>query len=105
MSEGMNRYEDPAELQKLVEGKAEQYVLVDVRTRDEYAGGHIPTAVNVPHTEIGLKPPTRDQSALVIVYCRSGGRSAAAKQTLERLGYSRVVNFGGIPRYRGKLES
>jgi phage shock protein E len=100
---GDQRYEDPDHLLRLINGKDEPYVLADVRTPEEYAGGHIPTAVNVPHTEIARKPPAADKTALVIVYCRSGGRSSAAKKTLERLGYTRVVNFGGISKFRGKL--
>jgi len=104
-SSGGSPYEDPDGLLRLVSGKTETYVLVDVRTPPEFAGGHIPTAVNIPHTEIALKPPTADKAALIIVYCRSGARSSAAKETLERLGYSKVVNFGGVSKFRGKLST
>jgi rhodanese-related sulfurtransferase len=96
-------YTDPGGLADLVSGKGEKYVLVDVRTPEEYACGHIPTAVNIPVDLIAERPPSRDTSALVIVYCARGGRAAAAARTLENLGFTRVVNFGGIPRWKGRL--
>jgi len=100
-------YADPAKLAALIDGRKEKdatpYLLVDVRTPEEYASGHIPTAVNVPVTDIGAKPPTDKKDALIIVYCRSGGRSASARQTLERLGYTNVVDFGAVSRWTGTL--
>jgi 3-mercaptopyruvate sulfurtransferase SseA len=73
-------YEEPAMLAELVAANQVPYILVDVRTPAEYASGHIPTAVNIPNTEIAARPPTEDTSALIIVYCRSGARSASALQ-------------------------
>jgi phage shock protein E len=96
-------YEDPSKLAKLIAGKDVPYILVDVRTPAEYVSGHIPTAVNIPNTEIAARPPTDDTSALIIVYCRSGARSAAARQTLQKLGYSNVVDFGSVSRWRKGL--
>lgn len=97
-------YEDPAELAKLIGGST-PYYLVDVRTPEEYATGHLPTAVNVPVATIGETPPTPEKGALIIVYCRSGARSTAAKNTLDGLGYTRVVNFGAVSRWTGELVS
>jgi phage shock protein E len=77
--------------------------LVDVRTPGEFESGAIPGAINIPHTEIGAAPPTEDRSARIIVYCRSGSRSSAAKSTLEQLGYTNVNDFGGIYRWEGDL--
>ncbi|MBN1835782.1 MAG: rhodanese-like domain-containing protein [Spirochaetales bacterium] len=77
--------------------------LVDVRTPEEFAAGAIPGAINIPHSRIGSAPPTADPSARIIVYCRSGGRSGAAKAVLEELGYTNVNNFGGIRRWEGEL--
>ena len=76
-----------------------KYLLVDVRTNEEYVSGHIPTAVNIPYDIIGEEPPTPDKAALIIVYCRSGNRSAQAKKTLDSLGYLDVVDFGAIGRW------
>jgi phage shock protein E len=96
-------YTDPDGLAELVSGKGEKYILVDVRTTEEYASGHIPTAVNVPVDLIGGQPPSHDTSALIVVYCAKGGRASAAAKTLAGLGFTRVVNFGGIFRWKGKL--
>ncbi|MBE3065763.1 MAG: rhodanese-like domain-containing protein [Spirochaetes bacterium] len=96
-------YTDPAKLAELIAGKGVPYILVDVRTPVEYASGHIPTAVNIPNTEIAARPPMDDTSVLIIVSCRSGARSASAKQTLEKLGYSNVVDFGSVSKWREGL--
>jgi phage shock protein E len=96
-------YEEPAALEKLVEGKSHPYFLVDVRTPEEYASGHIPTAVNIPNTEIGSRPPTADTSALIIVYCRSGNRSGAAQKVLQAMGYRNVINFGPLSKWEKPL--
>ena len=92
-------YKEPARLAELVAGNQVPYILVDVRTPAEYASGHIPTAVNIPVTEIATRLPTEDTSALIILYCRSGARSASARQTLQGLGYSNVVDFGSVSKW------
>ena len=97
-------YADPDSLQQLVSDRAEPYILVDVRTPGEYAGGHIPTAINIPVTSISDAPPAADRNALIIVYCASGNRSAAATHRLQVLGFRRVVDFGGISKWKGPLE-
>ena len=96
-------YDDPDALAKLILENSEPYTLVDVRTPEEYASGHIPTAVNIPVNTIADHPPTQDKAALIIVYCQSGGRSATAKKTLDGMGYTRVVNFGSVTRWKGAL--
>ena len=96
-------YDDPARLARLVREGKPAYVLVDVRTPAEYESGHIPTAVNVPVDVIGTRPPTEDKGALIIVYCRSGNRSATARQILVDLGYTNVVDFGAVSRWEGSL--
>lgn len=90
-------------LQKLIKDKAPPYILVDVRTPEEFRGGAIPTAVNIPVDQITDKPPTQDKGALIIVYCRSGSRSAMAASMLKRSGYTNVVDFGGIGRWKGEV--
>jgi phage shock protein E len=99
----IDAYRDPDTLARLIASGEPAYFLVDVRTPQEYAEGHISTAVNIPVSEIGERPPTTDKGALIIVYCASGGRSARSKARLEGLGYTRVVDFGGIFRWTGEI--
>ncbi len=76
----------------------EGYILLDVRTQEEYDQGHIPGAIVVPDTEIEARAeevlPDKDQ--LILVYCRSGRRSKNAAQILVELGYTNIKEFGGI---------
>jgi phage shock protein E len=97
------KYIDPAQLAALIDGKAETYFLVDVRTKEEYEAGHIRSAINIPVDQIATEPPTTDKDALILVYCRSGRRSAAAATALENLGYRNIVDFGGVSRWPGGL--
>ena len=77
---------------------SQQVVVVDVRTREEYDGGHIENAVLVPNESIGSKMPETlpDKEATLLVYCRSGRRSKDAAQKLLELGYQSVYDFGGV---------
>ncbi|MGN0179619.1 MAG: rhodanese-like domain-containing protein [Monoglobaceae bacterium] len=76
----------------------ENYIILDVREQSEYDEGHIPKAVLIPHTEIENRAeelmPGKEQ--LILVYCRSGRRSKIAAESLARLGYTNVKEFGGI---------
>ena len=76
----------------------EVVVVVDVRTREEYDGGHIENAVLVPNESIGSEMPEAlpDKEATLLVYCRSGRRSKDAAQKLLKLGYQNVYDFGGV---------
>ena len=81
-------------------------VLLDVRTREEYAQGHIPGSQNLPVEEIrGIKDAVSDTETPVFAYCWSGARSRMVVGTLRRMGYLHVTNIGGINRYRGKVEN
>ena len=82
------------------------YIILDVRRPDEYAGGHIPGAINVPNEEIGTAEIAElpDKSQLILVYCRSGRRSKEAAGKLAKLGYTNIVEFGGIQDYKGEIE-
>lgn len=84
----------------------EGYVILDVRTPGEYGSGHIPGAVNVPNETIGPEAPAAlpDKGQLILVYCRSGNRSVQAARKLARLGYTNVVDFGGICSWPGEIE-
>ncbi|NLY69199.1 MAG: rhodanese-like domain-containing protein [Clostridiales bacterium] len=74
------------------------YVVLDVRTPEEYADGHIKGSMLIPYNEIGERAedelPEKDK--LILVYCRSGRRSKIAAQALAELGYTNVKEFGGI---------
>lgn len=96
-------YTKPDELAALIRSDRKHY-LIDVRTEAEYESGHIPTALNIPYDEIADRLPTGDRDALIVLYCRSGNRSGTAERTLRSLGFTNVVNFGGISRWRGGLE-
>jgi rhodanese-related sulfurtransferase len=78
-------------------------LIVDVRTAGEYESGHIPSALNHPYLDIGNRPPCADKNASIIVYCRSGSRSAVARRTLESHGYTNVLDFGSLFKWRGSL--
>ena len=82
------------------------YIILDVRRPDEYADGHIPGAINVPNEEIGTAEIAElpDKSQLILVYCRSGRRSKEASEKLVKLGYTNIVEFGGILDYKGEIE-
>jgi rhodanese-related sulfurtransferase len=74
-----------------------------VRTSEEYADGHIPTAVNIPLAVFERDIPTQNKNALIIVYCRSGNRSGQALAILKKKGYANAANFGAATRYPAPL--
>jgi len=84
----------------------EDYVILDVRTPEEYAERHIAGAVNLPNEEIGTEPIEElpDLEQLILVYCRSGNRSKQASEKLVKLGYTNVYEFGGINNWTGDVE-
>lgn len=73
-------------------------IILDVRTIEEYNAGHIENAILIPDYEIEEKAEEvlTDKSAEILVYCRSGNRSASASISLTELGYTNVFDFGGI---------
>lgn len=87
----------PSEALEYLSGQ-ELVLLLDVRTQAEYDQGHIAGAVLIPNTELSRRAPAElpDKDALIILYCRSGNRSATATRELADLGYSRVYDLGGI---------
>ncbi|MBR2955366.1 MAG: rhodanese-like domain-containing protein, partial [Ruminococcus sp.] len=74
------------------------YIILDVRTEEEFAAGRIEGAVLIPDYEIGEKAESvlRDKDQLILVYCRSGRRSKLASAQLAKMGYTNVKEFGGI---------
>lgn len=93
------------EIVKIME-ENEDYIILDVRTKEEYNEGHIPNAICIPNETIGNNEikelPNKDQ--LILVYCRSGNRSKQAAEKLKKLGYTNIIEFGGIVDWQGKLE-
>ena len=81
------------------------YIILDVRRPDEYAAGHIPNAINVPNESVGTAeiPELPDKNQLIMVYCRSGRRSKEASEKLVKLGYTNIVEFGGILDWKGEI--
>lgn len=81
------------------------YVLLDVRTEQEYAGGHIPGAVCIPNETIeeDVLECLPDMEQLIFVYCRSGNRSKQASEKLVNLGYTNIVEIGGVKDWPGEL--
>ena len=76
----------------------EGYIILDVRTQEEYEEGHIPGAAQISHEEIAEKAEEvlTDKNQLILVYCRSGRRSKIAAEALVELGYTNIKEFGGI---------
>ena len=83
------------------------YIILDVRTPEEFADKHIPDAINIPNENIGTEeiPELPDKAQLILVYCRSGNRSKQASEKLARLGYTNIVEFGGINDWPGETVS
>jgi len=80
------------------------YIILDVRTPEEFADKHIPGAINIPNETIGTAeiPELPDQDQLILIYCRSGNRSKQASEKLVALGYTNIVEFGGINDWPGE---
>lgn len=87
-----------AEEAKIKMDEGGEYILLDVRTEEEFKAGRIDGAILIPVNEIKdrAEEELEDKDALILVYCRSGRRSAAAAEELASLGYTNVCDFGGI---------
>ena len=95
-----------AEAARQIMDTEEGYIILDVRTREEYDQGHIPGAVLIPDTEIKARAEEvlTDKDQLILVYCRSGRRSKLAAQILVELGYTNIKEFGGIIHWPYEVE-
>lgn len=87
-----------AEEAKKIMDSQEGYIILDVRSQEEYDEGHIPGAILIPNTEIEERAEEvlTDKDQLILVYCRSGRRSKMAAEILAELGYTNIREFGGI---------
>lgn len=95
----------PEEAKKIMDSK-EDFVILDVREADEFESGHISGAILIPYTEIFLKAEEMipDKNKQILVYCRSGRRSKIAAESLAKLGYTNIKEFGGINQWPYDLE-
>ena len=87
-----------AEQAKSIMDTEKDYVIIDARTEEEFADGHIEDAILIPEYEIAERAEKElpDKEQLILVYCRSGRRSKIASEELVKLGYINVKEFGGI---------
>ena len=98
-AEGELGYEQiTAEEAKAIMDTETDYIIIDARTEEEYAEGHIEGAILIPEYEIADRAEAElpDKDALILVYCRSGRRSKIAAEELVKLGYTDVREFGGL---------
>ena len=97
-SGGANSYEQitPQEAKTIMDTEKD-YIIIDARTTEEFAEGHIADAILIPEYEIADRAEKElpDKDALILVYCRSGRRSKIASEELVKLGYTNVKEFGG----------
>ena len=95
-----------AEEAKKIMDSGEEHIILDTREQDEFDEGHIPRAILIPYTEIENKAIEMmpDKDKLILVYCRSGRRSKIAAESLSKLGYTNVKEFGGIIDWTYEIE-
>ena len=97
--ENNNTYEQiTAEQAKIIMNTERDYIIIDARTTEVFAEGHIEDAILIPDYEIADRAENElpDKAQLILVYCRSGRRSKIASEELVKLGYTNVKEFGGI---------
>jgi rhodanese-related sulfurtransferase len=99
-------YLDPVALQELTLNPDPDIWLIDVRPNASYVGGHIPTALSYPSSEIASRLGELPLTQYLIVHCETGGRAQAViTDVLEPNGYTRFMNWGGITRWPYALET
>ena len=91
---------------KRIMDEEEGYLILDVRTEEEYKEGHIPNAINIPNEIISENTTTilNDKEQIILVYCRSGRRSKEASEKLIKLGYNNIYDFGGLNTWKYDIE-
>lgn len=92
----------PVDIPALISGGA---LVIDVRTKSEFDSGHIAGAIHIPYDVIDrqIAALAKKKEQAIIVYCHSGARSAHAMKTLVKLGYTQVVNGGGLRQMKKSL--
>ena len=101
----MNYEQITPEQAKEIMDTQKDYVIIDARTEEEFAQGHIESAILIPEYEVidRAEDEIPDKDTLVLVYCRSGRRSKIAAEALAKLGYTNVKEFGGIIDWEYKI--
>ena len=89
-----------AEISEIIKNK--NITIIDVRTDEEYKTGHVEGAINIPYDEIEKKV-NYDKDQAIAVYCRTGVRSSEAAKTLEKMGYTKIYDLGGIENFNVEL--
>lgn len=79
-------------------------LIIDLRDKNEYDAGHIPTSVNIPYEELEVKKNYLQRNNLLIFYCDRGNISLLASRDLMKDGYNIKSLYGGLRAYRGKME-
>ncbi|MDD6328126.1 MAG: rhodanese-like domain-containing protein [Eubacteriales bacterium] len=94
------------EAKQIFESQSGDYIILDVRTPEEFAEGHIPGAINVANESIVDVEPAvlTNKKQVIYVYCRSGNRSKQAAEKLVAMGYENIIEFGGIIDWTGEIE-
>ena len=98
-NDSINSYEQITQQEaKTIMDTESDYIIIDARTDEEFAKGHIKNAILIPEYEIAQRAEKElpDKEQLILVYCRSGRRSKIASEELVKLGYTNVKEFGGI---------
>ena len=85
--------------------REQNYLILDVRSPEEFAKGHIPNAINIPMDSIGESPPQEllDRNQMIFVYCVKGVRSMNVANRLAHMGYKNIVEMGGIQDWHGEI--
>ena len=99
------QYVSMSDIEKIM-NENENYIILDVRTIEEYNDGHIPGAICIPNETIDENVVSKlpDKEQLILIYCRSGNRSKQATKKLKDLGYLNLIEFGGIIDWPGEIE-
>lgn len=103
-NEGIIKYVSMDDIVEIM-NENKNYIILDVRTIAEYNEGHIPNAICIPNETIGSNTISElpDKEQLILVYCRSGNRSKQAAEKLKKLGYTNLIEFGGIIDWKGEI--
>ncbi|MEG2290111.1 MAG: rhodanese-like domain-containing protein [Clostridium sp.] len=93
-----------SEADKIIENESD-IIILDVRTQEEYDGGHIKDSILIPVDDLEKLAKTKleDKNKKILIYCRSGNRSNTAAKILSELGYTQVYDFGGINSWTGEI--
>ena len=85
--------------------REQNYLILDVRSPEEFAEGHIPHAINIPMERIGEEPPQElpDRNQMIFVYCVKGIRSMNVANRLAHMGYKNIIEMGGIQDWHGEI--